>query len=141
MRLDNLETKQKKTTSKLDEGLRENDLNDLVLPLVSIDDFEPKSGDDSEVVVVTFRVKDDKPAEDLASFIEKGTHDILDTEVSPSVDDDGNYLVFVEMKREADLFENVKKLIGDVMRLVNIDTWKFQFHKGATIEISKEQLK
>ena len=140
MRIGNLETKQKQT-SKLDEGLRENDLDDLVLSTITIDDFEPKSGSEEEVVVVTFRAKDDEPANDLASFIEKGTHDILDTEVSPSVDDDGNYLVFVEMKREADLFENVKKLIGDVMRLVNIDTWQFQFHKGATIEISKEQLK
>ena len=80
MRLDNLVQKQTQT-SKLDEGLRENDLDDLVLPTITIDDFEPKSGDDDEVVVVTFRAKDDEPANDLASFIEKGSHDILDTEV------------------------------------------------------------
>ena len=81
MRIGNLETKQKQT-SKLDEGLRENDLDDLVLSTITIDDFEPKSGSEDEVVVVTFRAKDDEPANDLASFIEKGSHDILDTEVS-----------------------------------------------------------
>ena len=137
MRLDNLETNQK----KIFEGLRPGDLENLVLPEVTIDDFEPKSGDDSEVVVVTFRAKDDEPANDLASFIEKGSHDILDTEVSPSVDEDGNYLVFVEIKRNDSLFDTVKAIVKDVTRLVNIEQWQFQFHKGATIEISKEALK
>lgn len=140
MRLDNLVQKQTQT-SKLDEGLRENDLDDLVLPTITIDDFEPKSGDDDEVVVVTFRAKDDGPANDLASFIEKGSHDILDTEVSPSVDEDGNYLIFVEIRRSDSLFDTVKGIVKDVTRLVNIEKWQFQFHKGATIEISKEALK
>ena len=36
--------------------------------------------------------------QDLAFFMEKGATDILDTEVSPNPDDDGNYLVFVEIK-------------------------------------------
>jgi len=140
MRLDNLVQKQTQT-SKLDEGLRENDLDDLVLPTITIDDFEPKSGDDDEVVVVTFRAKDDEPANDLASFIEKGSHDILDTEVSPSVDEDGNYLIFVEIRRSDSLFDTVKGIVKDVTRLVNIEKWQFQFHKDATIEISKEALK
>ena len=52
MRIGNLETKQKQT-SKLDEGLRENDLDDLVLSKITIDDFEPKSGSEQEDVVVT----------------------------------------------------------------------------------------
>ena len=137
MRLDNLETNQK----KIFEGLRPGDLENLVLPEVTIDDFEPKSGSEDEVVVVTFRAKDDEPANDLASFIEKGSHDILDTEVSPSVDEDGNYLVFVEIKRNDSLFDTVKAIVKDVTRLVNIEQWQFQFHKGATVEISKEALK
>lgn len=140
MRIGNLETKQTQT-SKLDEGLRENDLDDLVLSKITIDDFEPKSGSEDEVVVVTFRAKDDEPANDLASFIEKGSHDILDTEVSPSVDEDGNYLVFVEIKRNDSLFDTVKAIVKDITRLVNIEQWQFEFHKGATIEISKEALK
>ena len=49
MRLDKLETPQKKT-SKLSEGLRESDLVDLVSPVVSIDEFEPKRGKQDEVV-------------------------------------------------------------------------------------------
>jgi hypothetical protein len=140
MRLDNLETKQNKT-SKLDEGLRENDLIDLISPLVSIDDFEPKSGKPEDVVVVTLRASDDEPADDLASFIEKGTHDVLDTEVSPSMDEDGNYLVFIEIKRDENLMSTVRDILKDIDKLVGIDTWQFQFHgSDNVIEVSKEIL-
>ena len=106
MRLDKLETPAK-TTSNLLEGLRESDLVDLVSPVVSIDAFEPKSGKGKNVVVVAFRVSDEEPAQDLASFIEKGVHDLLDTEVSPTVDEDGMYLVFVEIKRDENLMNTV----------------------------------
>ena len=41
MRLDNLVTP-KQQTSKLDEGLRPGDLEHLILPTVSVDEFEPK---------------------------------------------------------------------------------------------------
>ena len=54
MRLDNLETHQK----KIFEGLRPGDLENLVLPEVTIDDFEPKSGSPENIVVVSFYVKE-----------------------------------------------------------------------------------
>ena len=124
MRLDKLETPQKKT-SNLSEGLRESDLVDLVSPVVSIDEFEPKSGKPDEVVVIALRVSDEEPATDLASFIEKGVHDILDTEVSPNVDEDGMYLVFIEATRDEKLMSIVTDILKDIDKLVNIDTWEF----------------
>ena len=129
MRLDKLETPQKKT-SNLSEGLRESDLVDLVSPVVSIDEFEPKSGKPDEVVVIALRVSDEEPATDLASFIEKGVHDILDTEVSPNVDEDGMYLVFIEATRDEKLMSIVTDILKDIDKLVNIDTWEFDFHNS-----------
>ena len=139
MRLDKLETPQKKT-SNLSEGLRESDLVDLVSPVVSIDEFEPKSGKPDEVVVIALRVSDEEPATDLASFIEKGVHDILDTEVSPNVDEDGMYLVFIEATRDEKLMSIVTDILKDIDKLVIIDTWEFDFHNSGTVSVSKGDL-
>jgi hypothetical protein len=131
MRLDNLETHQK----QIFEGLRPGDLEDLVLPEITVDDFEPKSGSPENVVVVSFYVKDLDPAQDLASFIERGAHNILDTEVSPSPDEEGNYLVFVEMHRDETLTDSFMKILEDIKKVVSIDKWNVEFYKNGMVEI------
>jgi len=131
MRLVNLETHQK----QIFEGLRPGDLEDLVLPEITVDDFEPKSGSPENVVVVSFYVKDLDPAQDLASFIERGAHNILDTEVSPSPDEEGNYLVFVEMHRDETLTDSFMKVLEDIKKVVSIDKWNVEFYKNGMVEI------
>ena len=141
MRLDNLETKQK-TTSNINEGMRPGDLEHLVHPYISVNDFEPKSGSPDNIVVVTFYTMDNEPAEDLASFIERGSHKILDTEVSPAPDDEGRYLVFVEMTKDNTMFDVTKKILNDISKLVNIEDWEFKFYgTDRTIKISAAELK
>lgn len=124
---------------QLKEGLVYGDLEKLVSPTLSIAEFEPKTGNEEDVIVVAFYVKDDKPAQDLASFMEKGATDILDTEVSPNPDDDGNYLVFVEIKNE-NLMATVMKLLEDVTRIVKIENWSFEFYEGKNIEVTLKQI-
>lgn len=131
MRLDNLETNQ----TKIFEGLRPGDLENLVLPEITVDDFEPKSGSPENIVVVSFYAKDLEPANDLASFIERGAHDILDTEVSPAPDEDGNYLVFVEMNRDDSLMESFMKILQDIKKIVNIDNWNVEFYQNGSVEV------
>ena len=126
MRLDNLVTAKK---HKIEEGLRVGDLENLVSPKVSIDEFEAKSGSDKEVLVVAFYVKDDEPAMDLATFVERGSHKIIDTEVSPAPDDDGHYLVFVEINKDENTMQTVLDILKDMKQLVDIKTWEFNFHK------------
>mgnify|MGYP006259279111 CR=1 FL=1 len=53
MRLDNLVTPAKK---QFNEGLRSGDLEDLILPIVTVDDFEPKSGSPENIVLFSFYV-------------------------------------------------------------------------------------
>src|ERR1700748_2916530 len=83
---------------ELIEGLRENDLEGLVLPVISIDQFESKIDDDA--IVVAFYVEYRDPAIDLNRFIQKSAVDILDTEVSPAPTEDGYFVVFVELMRD-----------------------------------------
>lgn len=111
--------------TKLMERLEENALEYLIAPLISIDEYESKI-DDRKVIVTGFFVKDYDPAIDLSSFIEKSSIRPLDTEVSPAPNDEGWYLVFVEMSRDKDFPERICELVGQIDNLTNIDKWQFK---------------
>lgn len=105
-------------------SLNNGDLRDMVLPTVSIDSFEPKAGGVLEVIVVAFYVIDKPPADDLNTFIQRGFIDTLDVEVSPSTDEDGRYLVFVEMARNDTFPGKFKALLKDVTNLTGKIDWE-----------------
>jgi len=123
------------------EGLRSGDLRDLVLPLISIDEYNSKLGNDKEVVVVAFFLKDEDPANDLSRFIEKGANHVLDTEPSPAPNEDGYYLVFVEFSRDTKFPEELDSLIGEIKMLVGIDEWTFKPYKhDEIVELNKKNV-
>jgi hypothetical protein len=96
------------------EGLREGDLEGLVLPHLSIDEFETKLDDDA--IVVAFHVLDRDPANDLNRFIQKGAVALLDTDVSPAPNEDGYYVVFVELERNETFPERMMHILDSVAR-------------------------
>ena len=110
--------------SKLTEGLTRHALEYLVMPMVTIDEFESKI-DDRRVVVTGFYVTDQDPAIDLSIFIEKSSIRPLDTEVSPAPTDDGYYLVFVEMTRNEEFPTRVVEMCEQVSNLTNTKKWQF----------------
>jgi hypothetical protein len=102
-------------------SLKNGDLAGTVLPEVSIDEFEPKAGEEKDVIVVAFYLTDQEPADDLNTFIQRGYIDTLDVEISPNTDEEGRYLVFVEMSRDdtfpskfISLMEDIENLTGDM---------------------------
>ena len=84
----------------LNEGLRENDLRDTVLKEISIDLFQPRAGDENNIIVVGFEIIDEGPAKDLEEFVRHGVVDLIDTDVSPGPTTEGTYMVFCEFKPE-----------------------------------------
>jgi len=125
--------------SQINEGVEFGDLQSLVSSDVSVAEFEPKTGTENDVLVIGFFCKDEAPANDIATFIEKSTVDILDTEVSPNPDENGFYLVFVEVENE-NLMKKVFELLDDVSRLTEIDEWSVDFYEGSTIQIGTKQI-
>jgi hypothetical protein len=125
--------------SQIKEGVEHGDLQSLVSSDVSVAEFEPKTGTDDDVVVIGFFCKDEAPANDVATFIEKSTVNILDTEVSPNPDENGFYLVFVEVENE-NLMQTVFELLDDVSRLAEIEEWSIDFYEGSTIKIETKQI-
>lgn len=107
-------------------SLKNEDLHGTILPNVSIDEFEPKAGDVNDVIVVAFYLLDQDPADDLNTFIQRGVIDSLAVEVSPNTDDDGRYLVFVEMERDDTFPNKFQALIKDVENVSGKMDWKIK---------------
>lgn len=117
-----------KNTSMLSEGLTRNALQHMVLPLLSIDEYQSKISD-KRVIVVAFFVKQEDAAIDLSNFIDQSHNPILDTEVSPSPTPEGFYLVFLELQRNEDFPKNLLSILDEVENLVEIPSWDFDCYK------------
>lgn len=126
----------------LNEGLRPMDLADMVYPMFEVDTYSSKMGEDRDVCVVSFQVKDRSPANDLMEFVEKGYHFVLDADISSGENEKGEYSVFVELSRSPKLAEEIRELTYGVRKLTGIDDFKFKYHKQSTVrEVSEESLK
>lgn len=124
----------------LNEGLSRNALKDLVLPMISIDEYESKVSD-KHAVVVAFFVGDEDPANDLSGFIDRSGHAVLDTEISPAPTIDGQYVVFVEIQRNGDFPEVLIEIMEDVENLCGIGEWTFQCPgRHDPIDLSEENI-
>jgi hypothetical protein len=125
----------------INEGLRPFDLADLVHPLFEVDTYRSKMGEDRDVCVLSFKVKDRNPARDLMEFIEKGYGFVLDADVSAGENAQGEYYVFVELKRTPRLAEEIKEIAYGVKKLTGIDDWQFKYHKTNKIKpVTSESL-
>lgn len=111
----------------LNESLRQYDLESLVSKKIHIDEYKSKMGDDSDIVVVSFKVTGREPSEDLVDFIEKAYPFVLDADVSSGELDDGEYLVFVELERSASAVRNILKMLTELNNLTKVDVEEFQF--------------
>jgi len=123
-------------------SLKNGDLSGTILQDISIDEFEPKAGKDLEVIVVAFYLNDQGPADDLNTFIQRGFIDTLDVEVSPNTDEDGRYLVFVEMSRDDTFPNKFQALLKDVGNLSGNMDWKVKtyFSNGKSFAYNDPEL-
>lgn len=114
---------------KLNEGLRKGDLKHFLSDMFSVDRFKSKMGDDDNVIVLSFKLKEKMSSMDLEEFIESGYSFVLDADSSVGEDKDGSYTVFVEIERNKKAAKNVENLIHGIGNLADIDTWKFRYYK------------
>lgn len=124
------------------EGLRPLDLKSMVENIFEVDTYKSKMGEDQDVCVLSFKVKERSPAKDLMEFIEKGYDFVLDSDVSSGENENGEYWVFVEISRTPKLSENIKDLVYGVKRLTGLEDFKFKYHKkNGEHELTSENLK
>ena len=111
-------------------GLQTADLRNLVYDIFEIDSFKSKMGEDKDIVVLSFSVKSQEPANDLMNFLEKGYPFVLDADVTSGEQPDGTYKVFVEMERGRDIPAQITEIVDGVQKLAELDDMKFRYYKS-----------
>lgn len=113
----------------LSEGLRSGDLKEFVNDLFTVDQYRSKMGEDKDIVVLGFSVREKNPAADLMEFIEKGYTYVLDADMSTGEEADGKYQVFVEIERTKELPGQLKHLLDGIGQLTGNYNWRFRYQK------------
>ena len=109
-------------------ALEHGDLRDTVLSKISIDEFEPKTGDVQDVLVFGFYSIEEGAAKDLYSFLNSSVFEIRDVEVSPNPNSDGQYMLFIEVDRNADVLDTIDGIVKDIENATGKLKWKASTH-------------
>jgi|TARA_R110000822_G_scaffold33224_1_gene94969 hypothetical protein len=109
----------------LNEGLDYLDLENQLIPIVTVDEYAAKMGADKDIVTLAFTVKSELAGDDLVSWFERGYDFVLDASVSEGEITIGKYLVFVELTRRFNIIDKIILLISDLETLtgMNIKDW------------------
>jgi len=107
----------KPKVSVLSESLGFQDLEGLMKPTIHVDEFSSKMGDDDDVIVISFFVRDPMAAKDLMNWFEKGYDFVIDADKSPGEIKPNRYLVYVEIRRRSTAGSHVETLLNDLNTL------------------------
>jgi len=118
---------------QLNEGLRSGDLKEFVSETFTVDQYRSKMGEDQDIVVIGFTVREKHPAMDLVEFIEKGYPFVLDADMSAGEERNGKYSVFVELERTPKLAGQLKHMFEGISQLCDMYDWQFRYQKTSDI--------
>jgi hypothetical protein len=107
--------------NQLFESLGFKDLEGLMKSTVHVDEFSSKMGDDDDIIVVSFFVRDPQAAKDLMMWFEKGYDFIIDADKSPGEIRPNRYLVYVEIRRRSTAGAHVEELLNDLNTLTEYE--------------------
>ena len=136
----NYNNHQQSSPQWLFESLGYKDLEGLMKPTIHVDEFSSKMGDDDDIIVLSFFVRDQQAAKDLMNWFEKGYDWILDSDMSPGEIKPNRYLVYVEMKRRSNIGEKINEMLNDFNTLTEYeDSGRWTMHyRGKDIPWSVE---
>ena len=128
-----------KHNNLLFESLGFKDLEGLMKPTIHVDEFSSKMGDDDDIIVVSFFVRNPSAAKDLMSWFEKGYDFVIDADKSPGEIRPNRYLVYVELRRRSTAGGHVETLLNDLNTLTEFDVSDWTMHyRGKSIPFSRE---
>jgi hypothetical protein len=115
------------------EGFDYLDLENQVIPELSIDEYSAKTGTDDKVVTLAFTIKGAQASKDLVEWFERGYEWVIDADVSDGELSPGKYLVFVEINRRTSTPNKIVELVEDLETLTRLKV------KDWTITINEEE--
>ena len=121
------------------ESLDYKELEGLMKPTIHVDEFSSKMGDDDDIIVVSFFLRDQQAAKDLMNWFEKGYDFVLDADRSPGEIKPNRYLVYVEIRRRSTAGGHVEQLLNDLNTLTEFDVSDWTMHyKGKEIPFNRD---
>jgi len=130
----------KPSSNLLFESLGFKDFEGLLKPTIHVDEFSSKMGDDDDIIVISFFVRNAQATKDLMSWFEKGYDFVLDADRSPGEIKPGRYLVYVELRRRSTAGGHVEQLLNDLNTLTEFEdsaAWTMHY-KGKEIPFSRD---
>lgn len=103
------------------ETLEYKDMEGLLKPTIHIDEFTSKMGEDDDIIVISFFVRDQKAAKDLMNWFEKGYDFVIDADRSPGEIKPNRFLVYVEIRRRSSAGAHVQHLLDDLATLTEFE--------------------
>jgi hypothetical protein len=128
------------SNNQLFESLGFKDLDGLLKPTIHVDEFSSKMGDDDDIIVISFFVRDAQAAKDLMMWFEKGYDFVLDADRSPGEIRPGRYLIYVELRRRSTAGGNVEQLLDDLNTLTEWEdssAWTMHY-RGREIPFTRD---
>ena len=124
----------------LSESLNFKDIEGLMKPTIHVDEFSSKMGDDDDIIVLSFFVRNEQAAKDLMSWFEKGYDFVLDADRSPGEIKPNRYLVYVEIRRRSTAGANVAQMIDDLDTLTEFgpDDWTMHY-RGKEVPFTRDE--
>ena len=123
----------------LSEGLQYKDLDGIMKPTIHVDEFSSKMGDDDDIIVLSFFVRDLQAAKDLMGWFEKGYDFVLDADRSPGEIKPSRFLVYVEIRRRSSAPQNIQMLLDDLSTLTEFEPEDWIMHyDGRSMPWSEE---
>jgi len=124
----------------LAESLNYKDLEGLLKPTIHVDEFSSKMGDDDDIIVISFFVRNAEAAKDLMNWFEKGYDFVLDSDKSPGEIKPNRYLVYLEIRRRSTAGAQVEELISDLGTLTEFTPKDWSMHyRGKDVPFSREE--
>jgi len=113
-------------------SLKAGDLKFLVSSKIHIDEFESKMGKDEDILVLSFKVKYNAPAQDLVNYFEKGYEWVMDADISAGTVGNGEWLVFLEALRRPSFPDKLMDLLRDLRSLTEFEPteWTFRYKEA-----------
>ncbi len=112
------------------EALEYKDMEGQIKPTLHVDEFASKMGDDDDIIVASFFVRNQQAAKDLMNWFEKGYDWVMDADVSPGEIAPGRYLVYLEMRRRTSAGERLADAIQDLETLTELRPEDWVMHYG-----------
>jgi len=119
---------QSPASRRLLEGLQYKDLDGLMKPTIHVDEFSSKMGEDEDIIVISFFVRDKQAAKDLVGWFEKGYDFVLDADRSPGEIKPNRFLVYVEIRRRKSAPESIQQLLDDLGTLTEFEPSDWMVH-------------